>query len=70
LGPILISETAATPSTGQSTKIADLFAGVRLYELLGFVWFDSVHDGDWRLRSPAAIAAFRRDAEGHQNLGS
>jgi mannan endo-1,4-beta-mannosidase len=68
--PILISETAATPSTGQSTKIADLFAGVRLYELLGFVWFDSVHDGDWRLRSPAAIAAFRRDAEGHQNLGS
>jgi mannan endo-1,4-beta-mannosidase len=68
--PILISETAATPSTGQPAKIADLFAGVRLYELLGFVWFDSVHDGDWRLRSPAAIAAFRRGAAGHQNLGS
>jgi hypothetical protein len=68
--PILISETAATPSTGQPAKIADLFAGVRLYELLGFVWFDSVHDGDWRLSSPAAIAAFRRGAAGHQDLGS
>ena len=62
--PILISETAATPSAGQPAKIADLFAGVHLYELLGFVWFDTVHDGDWRLRSPAAIAAFRRAAAG------
>jgi hypothetical protein len=62
--PIIISETAATPSTGQPAKIADLLAGVHLYELLGFVWFDTVHDGDWRLRSPAAIAAFRRGAPG------
>jgi mannan endo-1,4-beta-mannosidase len=64
--PILIAETAATPSTGQPAKIADLFAGVHLYELLGFVWFDSVHDGDWRLRSPAAIAALRQGAEVHR----
>jgi len=62
--PILISETAATPSTGQPAKIADLFAGVHLYQLLGFVWFNTVHDGDWRLKSPAAIAAFRRGAAG------
>ena len=61
--PILITETSVSPSTNQPVKIADLFAGVRLYGLLGFVWFDSVHDVDWRLNTPAAIAAFRRGAE-------
>jgi len=60
--PVLIAETAAAPATGQPAKIADLFAGVRLYRLLGFVWFDAVHDTDWRLRSREAIAAFRRNA--------
>jgi mannan endo-1,4-beta-mannosidase len=61
--PILISETAAARSTDQPAKIADLFAGVRLYGLLGFVWFDAVHVKDWRLRSPGAFAAFRREVE-------
>jgi mannan endo-1,4-beta-mannosidase len=61
--PILISETAAIPNAGQPAKISDLFAGIRLYGLLGFVWFDSVHTGDWRLSSPPAIAAFRRNVE-------
>ena len=68
--PIIISETAATPATDQPAKIADLFAGVRLYGLLGFVWFDTVHIRDYRLRSPAAIAAFRRDALTHPRSGS
>jgi len=63
--PILVSETAVAPAAGQSAKIADLFAGIRLYDLLGFVWFDSVHVADWRLRSPSAIAAFRRGAEAY-----
>ena len=58
--PILIAETAATPATDQPAKIANLFAGIHLYGLLGFVWFDTVHIEDWRLSSPAAIAAFRR----------
>jgi hypothetical protein len=58
--PILIAETSAVPAAGQPAKIADLFAGIHLYRLLGFVWFNSVHSGDWRLSSPAAIAAFRR----------
>jgi mannan endo-1,4-beta-mannosidase len=69
--PILIAETAAEPSEGQPAKIADLFAGVHTFGLLGFVWFD---DDDfsisvpgeiqyWRLSSPAALAAFRRDAK-------
>jgi mannan endo-1,4-beta-mannosidase len=61
--PILITETSATPAASQPTKIADLFAGIHLYGLLGFVWFDSVDKVDWRLSSPAAIAAFRRDAD-------
>ena len=57
--PILIAETSCRQTTNQPAKIADLFAGIRLYGLLGFVWFNSVHDKDWRLTNPAAIAAFR-----------
>jgi len=62
LDPILISETGAAPAAGKPAKIADLFAGVRAYGLLGFVWFDADRKRDWRLDSPAAIAAFRRGA--------
>jgi Glycosyl hydrolase family 26 len=61
--PILISETAAVPSAGQSAKIADLFAGVRTYGLLGFVWFDSSSNRDFRIASPEAAAAFQRAAK-------
>jgi hypothetical protein len=59
--PILIAETAA-PASAQPAKIADLFAGVRAYGLLGLMWFDATGSRDWRLRSPAAIAAFRKGA--------
>jgi mannan endo-1,4-beta-mannosidase len=62
LDPILISETSATPAAGQPAKIADLFAGIHAYGLLGFVWFDADHAGDWRLTTAAAFAAFRRGA--------
>lgn len=61
--PILIAETGAAADTGQPAKIADLFAGVRAYDLLGFLWFNTVGNRDWRLDSPAAIAAFRRGAK-------
>jgi mannan endo-1,4-beta-mannosidase len=69
--PILIAETAVEPSAGQPAKIADLFAGVHTFGLLGFVWFDrddfSVSvPGEmeyWRLSNPAALAAFRREAK-------
>jgi mannan endo-1,4-beta-mannosidase len=64
--PILITETSATPTASQPAKVADLFAGVRLYGLLGFVWFNSVDKIDWRLTDPAAIAIFRRNAKAHQ----
>jgi hypothetical protein len=63
--PILISETGAPSSVGQPAKIADLFAGVRLYGLLGFIWFDK-NGGtilqQWRLDSAAAKAEFNREA--------
>ena len=61
--PILVSETGAAPSTGQAAKIASLFAGVHAYGLLGFVWFDAVGDADYRITSPAAIAALRQGAK-------
>ena len=62
LDPIFISETGAAPA-GQPTNIANLFAGIHNYGLLGFVWFDSYHDLDWRITTPAAITAFRRGAK-------
>jgi beta-mannanase len=68
--PILIAETAAAPTADQSAKITDLFAGVHLYGLLGFVWFDTVHIEDWRLVSPAAISAFRRGAKAYDRSAS
>lgn len=61
--PILIAETSATQAAGQPAKVADLFAGIHLYRLLGFVWFNSNGKADWRLKSPAAITVFRQYAE-------
>ena len=68
LDPILISETGAGPAGGQPAKIADLFAGVRAYGLLGFVWFDAKGTQDWRLNGPAALAAFRQGAKTYRKL--
>jgi hypothetical protein len=68
--PILISETSATPASSQPAKIADLFAGIHLYGLLGFVWFDSVDKVDWSLSTSAAFTAFRRAAEKYQRAPS
>jgi mannan endo-1,4-beta-mannosidase len=61
--PILISETGARPDTEQAAKIASLFAGVRSYRLLGFLWFDSVGNADYRIVDHASIAAFRLGAK-------
>jgi mannan endo-1,4-beta-mannosidase len=64
--PILIAETGAVPAAGQRAKIDNLFAGVRAYGLLGFVWFDSINSAnlDFTISGPAAIAAFRSGASG------
>lgn len=62
--PILIAETGAVPAAGQPKKIDDLFAGIRLYGLLGFVYFDATNTAhqQFGITSPAAIAAFRKGA--------
>jgi hypothetical protein len=62
--PILVGETGATPAAGKAAKVANLFAGIRAYGLLGFVWYDVVAGPDWRIDGdPAALAAFRRGAQ-------
>ena len=70
--PILVAETGATPAAGQPAKIADVFAGVHAYGLLGLVWFDSTNsDGqDFTVSSPAAVAAFRNGASTFARPGS
>jgi mannan endo-1,4-beta-mannosidase len=66
--PVLLSEAAAGPESGQPAKIGDLFAGMRQYDTLGLVWFDIAQDDgtyhqDWHIEdSPAAEAAFRQRA--------
>jgi hypothetical protein len=61
--PILIAETGVAPVAGKPAKISNLFAGIRAYGLLGFVWFNADKVHDWRVNGPAAIAAFRRGAK-------
>jgi mannan endo-1,4-beta-mannosidase len=65
--PVIISETAVGPRTGnQVSGIDNLFAGLRASKLLGLIWFDMAQDSgqykeDWRLEgSSALISAFRR----------
>jgi mannan endo-1,4-beta-mannosidase len=60
--PILISETGASLAVGQPAKIASLFAGVRAYGLLGFLWFDVVANNDYRIDSPTSIVALKLGA--------
>ena len=68
--PILIAETGAAAGTSQPAMITDLFAGIRSYQVLGFIWFDAAGRHDWRLTSTAAIAAFQQGAETYHRLQS
>jgi mannan endo-1,4-beta-mannosidase len=69
--PILIAETGAVPAAGQPAKIDDLFAGIRSYGLLGFVWFNSTNSVGvpFGINGPAAIAAFRKGASTYHRPG-
>lgn len=65
--PVIISETAVGPGTGnQVAGIDNLFAGLRASRLLGLIWFDKAEDDgqyhqDWRLEGhPALVNAFRK----------
>src|ERR1017187_2636359 len=72
IDPILIAETGALQSANQPAKINDLFAGIRSYGLLGFVWFNSVNPKgqQFTISTPAAIAAFRKGASTYHRPGS
>jgi hypothetical protein len=64
--PVLLADTGVSPAAGEAAKIANLFAGIRKYRLLGLVWFDANKVPSWRLEAnPAAVAAFRREVEKH-----
>jgi len=70
--PILIAETGAVPSAGQSAKIENLFEGVQKYGLLGFVWFDAEDYSHkvFTISSPGAVAAFRKGASTYTRPGT
>jgi mannan endo-1,4-beta-mannosidase len=70
--PILIAETGAVPASDQPAKISNLFAGIRQYGLLGFVWFNSTNSigQDFSITSSASIAAFRKGASAYKRPGS
>jgi hypothetical protein len=70
--PILIAETGAITTVAQPAKIADLFAGIHKYGLLGFVWFDGTNSmgQDFSVTGPAAFAAFRRGGHTFSKPGS
>jgi hypothetical protein len=63
--PILVSETGIGQVAGQAAKLPDLFAGIREYDIGGFIWFDQaqkggIHRQDWRLDGHTrALAVFR-----------
>jgi Glycosyl hydrolase family 26 len=70
--PILIAETGAIQTAGQPAKITNLFAGIRSYGLLGFVWFNTSNSigQPFSISSSAALAAFRKGASTYQRPGS
>jgi hypothetical protein len=65
--PILIAETGAGPIAGQPAKIADLFAGIHAYGLLGFVWFNADGVQDWRLTGQTSFTAFHKGARRYKS---
>ncbi|HEY2237899.1 MAG TPA: glycosyl hydrolase [Streptosporangiaceae bacterium] len=61
--PILITETGAASSSVQQVAVKDVFAGVRTFGLLGFLWFDENKPGTrWHITSPQVFATFRQQA--------
>jgi mannan endo-1,4-beta-mannosidase len=70
--PILIAETGAVPASDQPAKINNLFAGIRQYGLLGFVWFDSANSAgqQFSIKSTASYDAFHKGASTYSRPGS
>lgn len=70
--PILIAETGATDAAGQPGKVADIFAGIHAYGLLGLVWYDSTNSAGqaFGINSSEAFDAFREGADSFTRPGS
>jgi hypothetical protein len=70
--PILIAETGATSTADQPSKIADVFAGIHAYGLLGFVWFNATNSNGqaFGISSSGAFDAFRKGASTYSRPGS
>ena len=59
--PVYLAETGVAGGLDQGRQIAQLFASLRGYRLLGLVWFDLDRKQPWRLEGrPAGIAAYRK----------
>ncbi|GAA2365412.1 glycoside hydrolase family 26 protein [Dactylosporangium salmoneum] len=59
--PIVVTETAATDAQGRKAEwITDLLRTLPKHpEIIGFLWYESVKETDWRISAtPAASAAF------------
>ncbi|GGM21963.1 glycoside hydrolase family 26 protein [Dactylosporangium sucinum] len=59
--PIVVTEVAATDAAGRKAEwITDLLKTLPKHpEIIGFMWYESVKETDWRIAaSPAASAAF------------
>jgi len=71
--PVIISETAVGPGTGdQVGGIENLFAGLRASKLLGLIWFDKAQDNgqykqDWRLDGSNELVSAFRQAGGYMS---
>ncbi|GAA3456293.1 glycoside hydrolase family 26 protein [Dactylosporangium matsuzakiense] len=64
--PIVVTETAATDAQGRKAEwITDLLQTLpRHPEIIGFLWYESIKETDWRIAaSPAASAAFAKGVE-------
>jgi mannan endo-1,4-beta-mannosidase len=61
--PIVVTETAATDAQGRKAEwITDFLRALPKHpEIIGFLWYESVKETDWRIAAtPAASAAFAR----------
>jgi hypothetical protein len=70
--PIVITETAATDSGGLKARwVGDLFRYLTQHpDIIGFIWYESVKETDWRIAPfPAAAAAFA-EAAADQRYGA
>ena len=59
--PLLITETAASPSAGKADALSQIAAGVAQYGLIGFIWFDihqhgSITRQDWSLEDDPRLS--------------